>query len=240
MECLKEANKHFEVVVFTAGTKNYANSILDILDPTGELIQHRLYRDSCLEIKVEGTSLYVKDLRILGGRSLEDIVIVDNAVISFAYQIDNGIPILPFREDKEDTEFLHLIKIMKDISKEQDCRNFVRRAFKLNEIMSTDINSYIQFYEMSDSEEDLSDDDCLDLLAQCQKSLSLSAQKSEPPKGKPKKLRKKKSKRISLKGLKKHRSEYVSSTKMIDANPSLSLPKSQKCILPEQNLEFPY
>lgn len=120
IECLKEANKYFEVIVFTAGTKNYANSILDHLDPTGELIQHRLYRDSCIEVQNDEKTLYVKDLRILEGRNLEDIIIVDNTVISFAYQIDNGIPILPFREDKEDNEFLHLIEIMKDISQEKD------------------------------------------------------------------------------------------------------------------------
>lgn len=120
IECLKEANKYFEVIAFTAGTRNYANSILDKLDPHGELIQHRLYRDSCLEVVQDSQTFYIKDLRILEGRRLEDIVIVDNAVISFAYQIDNGIPILSFREDKEDVEFLQLIKIMEDISQEED------------------------------------------------------------------------------------------------------------------------
>lgn len=205
---MKEANKHFEVIVFTAGTKNYADSILNILDPTGELIQHRLYRESCIEIKADNkTSLYIKDLRILEGRNLEDMVIVDNAVISFAYQIDNGIPILPFREDKEDTEFLHLIKIMKDISEENDCRAFVRRAFKLSEIMKTDIDSYAHFYELSESDEDdSSEEDALELLAKCQRSLSMSFKKSESEiKNKPKKCKKKKA-RLSMKHFKKVKS----------------------------------
>lgn len=122
----------------------------------------------------------MKDLRIFEGRDLEDIIIVDNAVFSFAYQIDNGIPILPFREDKEDTEFLHLIKIMKDISQEKDCRNFIRKAFKISEIMKTDTDSYVHLYEMSDSEdEDLQNDDCLTILAECQKSLNLSMKRRE-------------------------------------------------------------
>ena len=121
IECLEEANKYFdEVIVFTAGTRNYANSILDFLDPRKNLVHHRLYRDSCLEVEQDGHTFFVKDLRILEDRNLEDIVIVDNSVISFAYQIDNGIPIQSFKEDAEDAEFLQLIKIMKDISLEKD------------------------------------------------------------------------------------------------------------------------
>ena len=51
----------------------------------------------------------MKDLRIFRNRSLEDLVIVDNSVYSFSFQINNGIPIIPFYEDKEDEEMLHLI-----------------------------------------------------------------------------------------------------------------------------------
>jgi CTD small phosphatase-like protein 2 len=53
--------------------------------------------------------VYVKDLRIFEpSRRLEDIVIVDNAVYSFGYQLENGIPIIPFYDDKKDEELLHL------------------------------------------------------------------------------------------------------------------------------------
>lgn len=53
--------------------------------------------------------MYVKDLRIFEHcRRMEDIVIVDNAVYSFGFQLENGIPIIPFYEDKEDEELLHL------------------------------------------------------------------------------------------------------------------------------------
>jgi len=45
IECLKEANKKYQVVVFTASHKFYADVVLNHLDPTGELIQYRLYRD---------------------------------------------------------------------------------------------------------------------------------------------------------------------------------------------------
>jgi len=44
--------------------------------------------------------LHVKDLRHLN-RDLKDIVLVDNAAYSYAFQLDNGIPILPFYEGKD-------------------------------------------------------------------------------------------------------------------------------------------
>ena len=37
--------------------------------------------------------VYVKDLRIIRDRQLKDIVIVDNSITSFAFNMDNGIPI---------------------------------------------------------------------------------------------------------------------------------------------------
>lgn len=102
----------------------------------------------------ETTKLYIKDLRILGNRELKNMVIVDNAVISFAYQIDNGIPIISFKDDKTDIEFLQLMKYMKIISKEDDCRDFVKKAFKIGEILKTQVDSWADFYNASDSEDD--------------------------------------------------------------------------------------
>jgi CTD small phosphatase-like protein 2 len=82
IECLKEANKKYQVVVFTASHKFYADVVLDFLDPAHELIHHRLYRDSCFQTE---DGVYIKDLRIIRNRTLKDMVIVDNAVYSFGF-----------------------------------------------------------------------------------------------------------------------------------------------------------
>ena len=107
------------MVVFTASHKAYADVVLDYLDPDKDLIDRRLYRESCVKTE-EG--VYIKDLRIIKNRNMKDIVIVDNAVYSFGFQLDNGIPILPFYDDKKDEEMLHLTTYLKTLSKMDDIR----------------------------------------------------------------------------------------------------------------------
>lgn len=100
--------------------------VLDFLDPDGSLIQHRLYRDHCVQTE-EG--VYIKDLRIIANRDLKDIVIVDNAVYSFGFQLNNGIPIIPFYNDKKDEELLHLIYYINCLAGFDDIREQNRKAF---------------------------------------------------------------------------------------------------------------
>ena len=40
--------KHFEVVLFTAAEKKYADAIIDAIDTHSRIFAHRLYRDSCI------------------------------------------------------------------------------------------------------------------------------------------------------------------------------------------------
>ena len=40
---------------------------------------------------------------------MKDLVIVDNAVYSFGFQLENGIPIIPYYDDDNDEELYHLI-----------------------------------------------------------------------------------------------------------------------------------
>lgn len=81
-EFLKETSRHFEIVVFTAAQKDYADKVIALLDPTKTLIKHILYRDSCLNIY----SMPIKYLDNLG-RDLAKTIIVDNSPISFAYNV---------------------------------------------------------------------------------------------------------------------------------------------------------
>ena len=131
IDCLKAANEIFQVIVFTASHKCYADVVLDHLDPTGELIQYRLYRDSCYKTS---DNVYIKDLRIIQNRYMEDLVIVDNAVYSFGFQLDNGIPIIPYYDDPEDEELYHLIPYLDILAESDDVREKNREAFQLREM----------------------------------------------------------------------------------------------------------
>jgi len=59
-------------------------------------------------------NVFVKDLRILGGVPLSNVLIVDNYIYSFAYQLENGIPVTSYYgNDPDDVE---LVKVVKYVS----------------------------------------------------------------------------------------------------------------------------
>ena len=46
--------------------------------------------------------IHLKDLRIFRDRDLKDLLIIDNAAYSFGFQVENGVPIIPFYDNKND------------------------------------------------------------------------------------------------------------------------------------------
>lgn len=127
-EMLKEVNKYYEVGVFTASQGHYADVIINHIDPEKKLIQHRFYRNSCIRAN---DSVYLKDLRIIKNVHMKDIVLVDNAVYCFGLQLSNGIPVMPFKEDKTDREFESLTRFLVRLSSEDDVREVLKMAFSL-------------------------------------------------------------------------------------------------------------
>lgn len=77
---------------------------MNTIDPANQIFQKRLYRQHCVETPYG----LIKDLRIIANRDLKDMILVDNSALSFAFNVNNGIPILPFYDDKQDEELKHL------------------------------------------------------------------------------------------------------------------------------------
>lgn len=77
--------------------------------------------------------MYVKDLRIISDRNLKDIILVDNSIVSFAFNLDNGVPISGFVRQKNDEEFLYLVSYLEEIYSFPDVREHIAKTFKLRE-----------------------------------------------------------------------------------------------------------
>lgn len=127
-EFLRRVNQFFEVVLFTAGLKEYADQLLKTLDPGRRLLRHRYYRNNCVEMN----GLFVKDLSALG-RDMSQVVIVDNSLAAFGYHLDNGILIQSWYEDMEDNALDQLGNFLEsEIARAEDVRVVLRQVFGLS------------------------------------------------------------------------------------------------------------
>ena len=105
-EFLKALGDMYELILFTASTKFYADLVVDQIDPDRK-IKYRLYRESCSNL---GGS-HVKDLSKIG-RDLSKTIIVDNSSVAYLYQPYNAIAITSWYDDKEDTELYTIQSVL--------------------------------------------------------------------------------------------------------------------------------
>jgi len=119
------------------------------------------------------STIYVKDLRIFHQIDLKDIIIIDNSILSFAFHIENGIPILPYYENKDDIELRVLVNYLRFLVNAPDIRTENKKFIKYNDIEE---NSSSQFHSNSNSNKHPteSDEDSINIsnLLSCNESLS--------------------------------------------------------------------
>mgnify|MGYP000885705145 CR=1 FL=1 len=75
-------------------------------------------------------------MAIIKNWSKKDIIIVDNLAQSFANDHENGIPIRPFINDKEDHELHYLAQILKELRSDECSLEFLERQFNLKHLLT--------------------------------------------------------------------------------------------------------
>jgi len=70
-----------------------------------------MYRQDCIQVQ----DMFIKDLDVFIDREKENIVIVDNSIVSFAFDLDNGVPIQSFMgTEKDDKELLFMQSFLEE------------------------------------------------------------------------------------------------------------------------------
>ena len=101
-EFIKDLSDYYEIVIFTAALKAYADLVIEGIDPNG-VISGRLYRQHTIGIG----NANIKDLEKLG-RDIRHVIIIDNFLDNFSLQPKNGLNILDFEGNEYDDELNHL------------------------------------------------------------------------------------------------------------------------------------
>ena len=152
-EALDLIKNHYHIVVYTASHQSYADAVLDYLDKENKYFQYRLYRNHCVQCDVDGIKFYVKDLDTLNEKyNLKDVVLIDNSVLSFAYHLNNGIPIVPYIEQKEDSQLLMLAYYLLSIAKYDDLTQENKKHINIEHFI-------LQVKNLENEEEEENDDE---------------------------------------------------------------------------------
>ncbi|CAK84975.1 unnamed protein product (macronuclear) [Paramecium tetraurelia] len=113
-EFLQSLSQLFDLVIFTAALKEYADKVIDFLDPCG-FIKRRFYRDSCT--KKDG--VYYKDLTKVN-QNLEKTFIIDNSLSGMQLNLSNGMLIKSWYNDTKDQELKKYQSMIKKGIKQGD------------------------------------------------------------------------------------------------------------------------
>jgi Dullard-like phosphatase family protein len=111
---LQRVKQKYEIIVFTSGTKDYADPLEDAIEQERKYFDARLYRQHTIAYGKD----IIKDISRIG-RPLDKIIIVENMQQNYRLQKENGILIKSFYgEDKYDTALASLADILIKIADE--------------------------------------------------------------------------------------------------------------------------
>ena len=136
---LKEVSEYFDLAIFTAATKIYADTILDYIDQKNEFFKFRLYREACIPIQ---NKVYIKDLRIIKDYDPSNVILMDNSLYSFMNQPSNGMLVNSFYMNHKDIQLINAKDfLINHISPCDDVRKECEKWYHFTELFNKDNNN---------------------------------------------------------------------------------------------------
>lgn len=144
-EVLRELKNHFELILFTSSSKIYCDGILkNVIECEETLFDFKLFKNHLAAPRNfiggsrhmssqqgDPSGSLIKNLDILlSGRTLSDLLIVDNRSAMYCDHVFNGIPISDYQGDPKDRA-LYLLKeyLMRRILPVEDVRQSIKEDF---------------------------------------------------------------------------------------------------------------
>ena len=108
----------YDIYIYTASVKEYADIVLERIDPKMTLFQKRFYREHC----DKRDEKFYKSLKRIGA-DLKRTVFIDNSLISILNDFDNSYLISSYEGNQNDSELLkYLHKLRKFANDKRDIR----------------------------------------------------------------------------------------------------------------------
>lgn len=126
MEFIQRMSRFYDLAVYTASARDYADAVMDAIDPTRQIFCARLYREHCIPMG----QMNIKNMANFDGKN---VILVDNLIYSFAFNLDQGIPICAFVDDPQDVELEDLAEILENLPSYESLNALLQDLLGLNE-----------------------------------------------------------------------------------------------------------
>ncbi len=126
MEFIQRMSRLYDLAVYTASARDYADAVMDSIDPSRSIFCARLYREHCIPMG----QMNIKNMANFDGKN---VFLLDNLIYSFAFNIDQGIPICAFVDDPQDVELQDLAEMLENLPNYESLNALLQDLLGLNE-----------------------------------------------------------------------------------------------------------
>jgi TFIIF-interacting CTD phosphatase-like protein len=78
----------------------------------------------------------MKDFGVIANRNIEDLIMIDNLIYSYALNLENGVLIKPYFDGQDDRELQYIADVLDKLQNYEDVRTFIQNNFRLNSFYS--------------------------------------------------------------------------------------------------------